>query len=155
MPPEASNTPDQQFDSSFFEESAEDLYEHAPCGYLSTLPDGLIVRVNRTFETMTGFRREDLVGQKRFVDILTVGGRIYHETHYAPLLQMQGSVRELAMDLVCHGEELPVLVSSVLKQGDDLRPAVIRVMILSARDRRNYERELLAQRRRAEESEAR
>ncbi|MGH2810610.1 MAG: PP2C family protein-serine/threonine phosphatase, partial [Actinomycetota bacterium] len=77
-------------------------------------------------------------------------------THYAPLLQMQGSVRELAMDLVCaHGEELPVLVSSALKQGDDLRPAVIRVMILSARDRRNYERELLAQRRRAEESEAR
>ena len=31
---------------ALLEESAEDLYEHAPCGYLSTLPDGLIVKVN-------------------------------------------------------------------------------------------------------------
>ena len=28
-----------------FEESAEDLYEHAPCGYISALPGGLIVKV--------------------------------------------------------------------------------------------------------------
>jgi len=30
-------------------ETAEELYEHAPCGYLSALPDGIIVRVNQTF----------------------------------------------------------------------------------------------------------
>src|SRR5215210_5679410 len=27
------------------EESAEDLYEHAPCGYLSALPNGIIAKV--------------------------------------------------------------------------------------------------------------
>ena len=78
------------------EESALDLYEHAPCGYLSTDPDGLIVRVNRTFLDWTGHRHDELVGVKRFQDLLSVGGRIYHETHYAPLLRMQGSVREIA-----------------------------------------------------------
>ena len=83
-----------------FEESAEDLYENAPCGYLSAAPDGTLVRVNGTFLRWTGYRREDLVGVKRFQDLLTVGGRIYHETHYAPLLRMQGKVREIAVDIV-------------------------------------------------------
>ncbi len=31
------------------------------------------------------------------------GGRIYHETHYAPLLRMQGSVREIAVEIVRAG----------------------------------------------------
>ncbi len=79
-------------------ESAEDLYENAPCGYISTAPDGTIARVNGTFLRWTGHRREELVGVRRFQDLLTAGGRIYHETHYAPLLRMQGTVREIALD---------------------------------------------------------
>ena len=96
------------------EPSAEDLYENAPCGYLSTTPDGRIVRVNATFLRWTGYARADLVGVKRFQDLLTAGGRIYHETHYAPLLRLQGSVREIAVDIVtADGRRLPVLVNSV------------------------------------------
>ena len=82
------------------EDSADDLYEHAPCGYLSTLPGGLIVKVNQTFLTWTGYGRHELVGRRRFQDLLTAGGRIFHETHYAPLLHMQGSVREIAVEVV-------------------------------------------------------
>jgi PAS domain S-box-containing protein len=83
-----------------FDESAEDLLENAPCGYLSAAPDGTLVRVNATFLRWTGYRRDELVGVKRFQDLLTVGGRIYHETHYAPMLQMQGTVREIAVEIV-------------------------------------------------------
>ena len=36
------------------EEDPADLYENAPMGYLSTLPDGRIVKVNRTFCAWTG-----------------------------------------------------------------------------------------------------
>ena len=105
-------------------QSVEELYENAPCGYLSTAPDGRIVRVNATFERWTGYAREDLVGVKRFQDLLTAGGRIYHETHYAPLLRMQGSVREIAVDIVtADGRRLPVLVNSVLVTDDDGRAA--------------------------------
>lgn len=32
-------------------EDLEDLYENAPCGYLSLQPDGRIVKVNRTLQT--------------------------------------------------------------------------------------------------------
>ena len=74
----------------------------------------------QTFLRWTGYRREDLVGVKRFQDLLSVGGRIYHETHYAPLLRMQGAVREIAVDIVgADGRRLPVLVNSVLVRDAD------------------------------------
>ena len=37
-----------------------ELYERAPCGYLSTTPDGTIIKVNQTFLTWTGYERADL-----------------------------------------------------------------------------------------------
>ena len=87
-----------------------ELYEQAPCGYLTTLPDGTIVKVNETFLSWTGYRRADLVGRRRFRDLLSPGGRIYHETHYAPLLTMQDDVHEVAFDVVCaDGRRLPTL----------------------------------------------
>lgn len=126
------------------EDSAEELYEHAPCGYLSTLPDGRIVKVNATLLNWLGYRRDEVVGRLRFPDLLTVGGKLYHETHFAPLLRMQGELGGIALELVAaDGARLPVLVTSVVKKDDAGRPVVIRTTIFDARDRRAYERELL------------
>ena len=142
-------------DAALLQESAEELYEDAPCGYLSTLPDGTIVRLNRTFEQWTGHSREALLGSRRLQDLLTAGGRIYHETHYAPLLQMQGRVREIAVEIVCaDGRRLPVLLNSVLRRDADGTARVVRTTVFDASDRRRYERELLAARRRAERLQA-
>jgi serine/threonine-protein kinase RsbW len=136
--------------------TAEDLYEHAPCGYLTTLPGGLITRANTTFLNWTGHRREDLVGRLRFQDLLTPGGRIFHETHYAPLLQMQGMVREIAVEVQCtDGTRLPVLVNAILDRDVSGTPLSTRVVVFDATVRRQYERELLAQRRAAERTSAR
>ena len=138
------------------DEDPEDLYERAPCGYLTTTPDGAIVRVNQTFLTWTGHSREDLVGHRRFVDLLTAGGRIYHETHYAPMLRMQESVRELALDLVkADNGRLPVLVNARLERDEIGHPRVVRIAVFDATERREYERELLRAKQRAEASEAR
>ena len=41
-------------DDALLEETAEDLFEDAPCGYLTCAADGTILRVNRTFEQLTG-----------------------------------------------------------------------------------------------------
>jgi PAS domain S-box-containing protein len=96
------------------EQSAEELFEEAPCGYLTTTPDGTILRVNRTFERWLGVRRGDVVGRRRFVDLLSPGSRIYHETHYAPLLRLQGEASEIALDFKReNGPPLPVLVNSI------------------------------------------
>ena len=132
------------------DESAEDLYENAPCGYLSTDADGLVLRVNATFLRWTRYRREELVGRRRFAELLTGGGRIYHETHYAPLLRMQGSVREIALDIVrADGTRLPVLVNS------EVRGEVVRTTVFDATDRKRYEQELLAARNREREARER
>ncbi|MFB7757192.1 PP2C family protein-serine/threonine phosphatase [Streptomyces sp. NPDC056121] len=85
--------------TSLLEDSAEELYEQAPCGYLSTLMDGTIAKINTTLLDWLGLERSRVVGGMRFADLLTVGGKLYHETHFAPLLQMQGEVSGIAMDI--------------------------------------------------------
>jgi sigma-B regulation protein RsbU (phosphoserine phosphatase) len=127
-------------------DSPEELFENAPCGYLTTTLDGTILQVNRTLEALTGFGRDELVG-RRFQELLTVGGRIYHETHYAPLLAMQGWVREIAVDLVrADGTRLPALVNSVLQRDEDGRARTVRTVVFEATERRRYEQQLVAAR---------
>ncbi len=136
---------------TFFTESAEELYENAPCGYLSTLPNGTIVRVNQTFLEWTGYPRAMLLAGKRFQELLTTPGRIYHDTHYAPLLQMQGVVNEIAFDVRCPARTpLPVLLNSRLVKDEAGAPMLIRTTIFNATARRQYERELLLARRQVE-----
>jgi serine/threonine-protein kinase RsbW len=139
-----------------WDDDPDDLYEHAPCGYLTTLPDGTIVKVNQTFLAWTGYTRAELVGHRRFRDLLSSGGQIYHETHYAPLLRMQDEVRELAFDVVCADDTtLPTLVNSILSRGPAKEPRAIRTTVFNATDRRKYENELLRARKLAEDSERR
>ncbi|ONI92384.1 histidine kinase [Saccharothrix sp. ALI-22-I] len=145
------NDPDHDAFSALLEDSAEDLYENAPCGYLSTSLDGHIAKVNGTLLRWLGYRREELVGRRRFADLLTVGGKLYHETHFAPLLRMQGEVRGVAMEVIAaDGTRLPVMVNSTVKTGSDGEPLLIRTTVFDARDRRTYERELLRARQEAE-----
>jgi PAS domain S-box-containing protein len=137
--------------AALLEETAENLYEHAPCGYLSLLPDGVIGKVNATFVEWTGFTKDSLIGRLRFLDLLTVGGQIYYETHFQPLLRMQGFVREIAFDLTRHdGQRLPVLVNATQRANEE--GVITRITVFDATDRRQYERELVAARRRAEEA---
>ncbi|MDN3261271.1 SpoIIE family protein phosphatase [Streptomyces sp. CSDS2] len=139
--------------AALLEDSAEELYERAPCGYLSTLMDGTIAKINATLLDWLGADREAVVGRKRFTDLLTVGGRLYHETHFAPLLRMQGEINGIALELKrTGGGRMPVLASSVIKYGDTGKPLLIRTTVFDARDRRTYEEELLRRRQAAEEA---
>ncbi|WP_426512897.1 SpoIIE family protein phosphatase [Dactylosporangium sp. McL0621] len=133
------------------EDNTDDLYDNAPCGYLSTLLDGTIAKVNATLLGWLGYHRDDLVGRRRFSDLLTVGGRLYHETHYAPLLHLQGEIRGIALELrTADGGRLPVLATSTVKTGAEGQPLLIRTTIFDARDRRAYEQELLRARQEAD-----
>ena len=86
--------------AAWHDDDLEDLFENAPCGYLSADPSGRIFKVNATFTAWTGFSAETLVG-RRFQELLNIAGRIYYETHFAPLLRMQGFFNEVALDFVC------------------------------------------------------
>ncbi|MFG1992479.1 PP2C family protein-serine/threonine phosphatase [Actinoplanes sp. NPDC048988] len=141
---------------ALLEDDIDDLYDNAPCGFLSTLLDGTIAKVNATLLDWLGLSRDDLVGRRHFVDLLTGGSRLYHETHFAPLLRMQGKVGGIALELLtADGTALPVLVTSAVKTGGDGAPMLIRTMVFDARERRAYERELLGARRRADQDRER
>ena len=136
--------------------SGEAFAFEAPCGLLTTTPDGVIIDANKTFLRLIRYARDDVIGHIRFVDLLSAGGRIYHETHYAPMLQMHGEAGEIALDLMTKASErLPVLINAVLQRDDAGEPVAIHVAVFEARERREYERELLRAKQRAEDSEAR
>lgn len=150
---EAGRLADTASFAALLEDSAEDLYESAPCGYLSTLMDGTVAKINTTLLGWLGLEREAVVGRMRFTDLLTVGGRLYHETHFAPLLRMQGELSGIALDLrLADGGRMPVLVSSAVKHGSTGEPLLIRTTLFDARERRAYEEELLRGRKAAEEA---
>ncbi|NKN08834.1 PAS domain-containing sensor histidine kinase [Rhizobium laguerreae] len=124
-------------------EDLEDLYENAPCGYLSLQPDGRIVKVNRTLSTWIGIPAEQLLG-KRLHDLLNTSGRIFYETHFAPLLRMQGFFNEVALDLVTvDSKKLPVLANAMERRAKDGALLFTRVTMFQAAERRRYERELV------------
>ncbi|MBY3313260.1 PAS domain-containing sensor histidine kinase [Rhizobium laguerreae] len=124
-------------------EDLEDLYENAPCGYLSLQPDGRIVKVNRTLSTWIGIPAEQLLG-KRLHDLLNTSGRIFYETHFAPLLRMQGFFNEVALDLVTvDSKKLPVLANAMERRAEDGALLFTRVTMFQAAERRRYERELV------------
>lgn len=134
-------------------ELSEALYEEAPCGLVAMRADRRIASVNRTLSTWLGYPPEELVGRS-FTDLLTAGGRIHFDTHFAPMLEVTGQLRGIAVDLVtAEGAWLPVLLAADLKRDgpgtDDGNPTVY-LAVHDAGDRRRYERELLAERRRAE-----
>lgn len=127
------------------------LYEGAACGLLLTDADGTILRVNRTLCSWLGYEAQALEGAKRFQDLLTVGAKIFHQTHWHPLMQLQGSVAEVKLDFR-HGtgQKVPMLVNARTLVLPDARVChSISASVASDRDR--YERELVKARSDAEE----
>jgi PAS domain S-box-containing protein len=132
-------------------ETAQELYETAPCGYVSTLADGTIVAVNATFLAWTGFSKDDVLVSKRIQDLLGVPARIFYETQFLPLLQMQGRVKEVAFDILRpNAPPLPVLLNAVQRVDSTTGEIVIHCALFDATDRRKYEAELLRSRRELE-----
>lgn len=133
----------QGFADALLEDDPVALYDRAPCGYLSTLADGSVVKVNSTFLTLTGYSRNEVLSA-RLIDFLTPGGRLFHETRLAPLLQLQDSVREVALDIVRKdGTRLPVLLNAAVDREPHGVAQVVRIAVFEATERRRYEQELL------------
>ena len=137
--------------STIQDEDLTDLYENAPFGYISADPSGRIVRVNQTFLNMTGHDRVKLLGGTVFAELMTVPGRVFYDTHFAPLIRIQGFVKEIACDLVRPGQaSLPVLINGVQVKDAEGKSLVVRFTVFDATERRRYEADLLGAKKRAE-----
>lgn len=127
-------------------DAAREAYEGAACGLLTLEAKGRIALANRLIGEWSGISCADLRG-KPFQDLFTVGSKLFLQTQWWPLLEMQGSVAEVQLELVrADASHLPVLVNAVRRPD-----RCIDIALFVATDRRKYERELLLARRRAEE----
>lgn len=134
-------------------ESLRELYEDAPCGDLSALPDGTILRVNRTLAGWTGHGEPGFCVGGRFQTLLTSPGALLFETYCVPLLQLQGFINEVALDLVDReGKRLPVLLCATARRDAAGAVELLRIVVFNAPTRREYERELVRARTEAEEA---
>jgi PAS domain S-box-containing protein len=80
-------------------EEIKDLYNNAPCGYHSIDAEGAFTRINDTELDWLGYAREEVIGRKRFIDIISLVSRDqYARTH--PTLKKNGSPKEMELDLV-------------------------------------------------------
>ncbi|PRY08657.1 PAS domain S-box protein [Paraburkholderia sp. BL25I1N1] len=133
--------------------SAEALFEHAACGLLVTDANGRIVRVNATFCGWLGYDSAELAGARQIQDLLSAGGKVFYQTHWAPLLQMQGSVAEVKLNMLHRdGHMVPMLLNAVRRRHGEATYLEVAVLIVA--DRHKYEQELLLARRNAEASVA-
>lgn len=129
-----------------------ELVEDAPCGIVVTDPDARLLYINQTLTRWLQLPPNGDNGFRRLPDLLTLPGRLYHETHLAPMMRIQGFVREISCSIALQdGGSLPVLLSGVARYDEAGRPVRFDYTIFDARERRTYENELVAARRKADE----
>lgn len=118
------------------------LFEDAPCGYVVLAPDGRIARANRTLARWIETDPASLPGQ-HLRDLLTLPGRIFYETNFAPALGLQTELEEVALDLaVGAAGKLPVLISArVVRERGGEHVETLMILVRAA-ERRGYERVL-------------
>lgn len=113
--------------------------------------DARIVDANDELLRLLDVPDVDAVAGRRVGDLLTVGGRIYWETHLEPRLHEAGRVDEVAVELRTPGGREPVLLTAIERDCHGER--LVDVAMLGARERSRFEHELVGARRAAEAAE--
>lgn len=128
--------------------AAVSLFDQAACGLLVTRENGEILRANGTFLNGLGYEPSQLAG-RRFQDLLTIGGKIFHQTHWLPLMRLQGSVREVKLEVLNgRGQRVVMLINGVRSERDGASYHHLAFFEMAERD--SYEREIVAARKAAE-----
>jgi sigma-B regulation protein RsbU (phosphoserine phosphatase) len=134
------------------DENLDDTYNNAPCGYFTSLPDGTIVKINDTFLNYIQFDRDQVINVKRFQDLLNIGGKMYYETHYTPLLLSQKHVKEINFEIIrIDNKRVPVLINTVSVENEEGEIILNRSIVFDITQRKQYEQELLIAKRESEE----
>ena len=127
-----------------------ELFDTLPCGVVVTDEKGTFLKVNRTFCNWVAMDPVELVGGRKLQEFFTMGGRLFHQTHWAPALQMQGSLAEVKFDVRRNdGVVLPMMLNAVSKRQGERTVHIVSLTV--AEERNKYERELVAARKRADD----
>jgi len=133
---------DENFLQSLIDTEA--LYQNAPCGYVSFLPDGTIVKINATLLKWMGYPEHEILFKQKFPSLLPKGVGIYYEMYYLPLLKMKGEVNEINFDFIRKDDStFPALINSKAIKDEAGNIRAINATVFEISDRKKYELELL------------
>lgn len=122
--------------------------DHAPCLYFSVSAEGEIIHCNQFLCTKLGYEKEELVGKKLDV-IFTTATRIFQQTHFFPLLKIQGFAEEIFITLQTRlKEQIPVLLNAERKTVEEQHIFIYTGIIVY--NRKKFEDELVAAKKAAE-----
>ena len=130
------------------EEILGEILDNAPCGFVSFGDDGRITSINQTLLQRLGYAREELVDH-HFESLLAIGGRIFYQTHFFPLVKLHGRAQEVFLLLRArNGDDVGMLCNAVRHQRGD--HFVIDCVLMEVVERRKFEEALLQARQAAE-----
>ena len=131
----------EQIETALWESAAEilDLYNNAPCGYHSLDADGVFLRINDTELSWLGYSRDEIVGKKRFPDLLAPGSLQVFEESF-PRFKESGWAQNLEFEMVRKdGSALPVLMSATAVSDAQGRYVMSRSTVFDVTDRKRAE----------------
>jgi signal transduction histidine kinase len=128
------------------------ILDTAPCGFISVTDDSVVRIINATLLEMLGYERDEIIGQ-RLESVLTVGAKIFYQTHFFPLLRLHGHAEEIFMLLRAKsGDDVAVLVNAVRRQRAS--EWVTDCVLVRVRERQKFEDALLRAKKAADEARA-
>jgi PAS domain S-box-containing protein len=91
-----------------------DLYNNAPCGYQSLNKDGIFVHINDTELSWLGYSREEIIGNKKFSDIITEESQKVFQENFT-LLKERGWLQDIEVGMIRkNGSVMNVLLSATV-----------------------------------------
>jgi PAS domain S-box-containing protein len=123
-------------------EEINDLYDNAPCGYHSLDPGGTFLRMNNTELRWLGYDRDEIIGKKKFDDLLTSESVIVFQKIF-PVFKKQGWISNLEFDMIRKdGKILPVLLNATAIKDSDGNYIMSRSILFDNTERKKAEEAL-------------
>ena len=115
--------------------------DNLPCGCMVFENDGKITYVNPEICEILGYVSETLLGLN-LETVLTISSRIFYQTHFFPILKLQGQANEIFLNLKSSsGNTVPVMVNVKSMQENGLTSYI--GTFATVRERQKYEQELI------------
>lgn len=128
----------------------QNYFNQAPCLFYTSADDGTLLQVNDCLCQILGYQAEELVN-KKIESLFTVATKIFYQTHFYPLLKMQGHAEEIFITLKkSNGEEVPVLINAKREIADGRHVNLHAGMIVH--HRQQFEEQLIAAKKAAEKA---
>ena len=119
-----------------------DLYENAPCGYHSLDKDGFFVRINATELSWLGYARDEIIGKKKFTDLLTAQSVETFKKNF-PALTKHGYVNNLEFEMIRKDDTiLPVILNATAVKDASGNYLMSRSTIFDITERKQTEEKL-------------